>query len=334
MSEFYIFFSLLFFLNILIIFNIDKINKFVNIYDVPDNKIKLHKRKTAITGGLIILVNLLLCAILSYSLHINLFPSKIQNIDIFTFFIWPISLFALGFYDDKYPINPTVKLFLALVFIVIVILTNSSLVIESISLSFYKYRIFFENTSFIFTVFCCLIFLHAANMFDGINLQSILFFLLLNLFIFFKTNFFILSLFLFVVLLSLLILNYRNKTFLGDGGIYALCSIYSFFLLFQYNNIGGKIPYADEIFIILMLPGFDLLRVSIERLLKKTNPFLGDRNHIHHLLVKRFSIIKSNVILFTLMFLPITLYNISDINGLFIIMLFFVVYIVTVVKLR
>ena len=81
MSEFYIFFSLLFFLNILIIFNIDKINKFVNIYDVPDSKIKLHKRKTAITGGLIILVNLLLCAILSYSLHINLFPSKIQNIE-------------------------------------------------------------------------------------------------------------------------------------------------------------------------------------------------------------------------------------------------------------
>ena len=45
MSEFYIFFSLLFFLNILIIFNIDKINKFVNIYDVPDSKIKLHKKK-------------------------------------------------------------------------------------------------------------------------------------------------------------------------------------------------------------------------------------------------------------------------------------------------
>ena len=334
MSDLYIFFSLLFFINILIIFNIDKINKLVNIYDVPDSKIKLHKRKTAITGGLIILVNLLLCAILFNLLQINLFPTKIQTKDVFTFFIWPIFLFILGFYDDKYPINPTIKLFLALVFISIVILTNSSLVIESVSLSFYKYRIFFENISIIFTIFCCLIFLHAANMFDGINLQSISFFLLLNLFIFLKTDFFVLSLFFFIVLVTLLILNYRNKTFLGDGGIYALCSVYSFFLLFQYNNIGGKIPYADEIFIILMLPGFDLLRVSIERLLKKTNPFIGDRNHIHHLLIKRFSTIKSNIILFTFMFLPITLYNISDINSLFIIMLFFIIYLSTIIKLR
>ena len=32
----------------------------------------------------------------------------------------------------------------------------------------------------------------------------------------------------------------------------------------------------------MMLPGIDMLRLFLERILKK-NPFKGDRNHLHHL---------------------------------------------------
>ena len=36
-----------------------------------------------------------------------------------------------------------------------------------------------------------------------------------------------------------------------------------------------------------MLPGLDMLRVFIERIFKKKNPFLADRNHLHYLLLDK-----------------------------------------------
>ena len=46
-------FFLLIFFNLLIIVKIDKIASFVNIYDKPDKKLKIHKNKTPILGGFI-----------------------------------------------------------------------------------------------------------------------------------------------------------------------------------------------------------------------------------------------------------------------------------------
>ena len=49
-------------LNVLFIIFLDKIAKTIDIYDVPDNKLKLHKKKTTIIGGF--------CIIAEYSYHI------------------------------------------------------------------------------------------------------------------------------------------------------------------------------------------------------------------------------------------------------------------------
>ena len=51
-----------------------------------------------------------------------------------------------------------------------------SLVINSISVSFIENRVFFNNISLAFTILCLLLFIHASNLFDGINLQSIFYF--------------------------------------------------------------------------------------------------------------------------------------------------------------
>ena len=50
-------FITLFILNVLFIIFLDKIAKTIDIYDVPDNKLKLHKKKTPIIGGLILIIN-------------------------------------------------------------------------------------------------------------------------------------------------------------------------------------------------------------------------------------------------------------------------------------
>ena len=69
--------------------------------------------------------------------------------------------------------------------------------------------------------------------------------------------------------------NYNNKLFLGDSGIYLLSSFIAFNVLNLYNLNKQIIP--EEIFIIMMVQGIDMLRLFIQRLLNKQNPFYGDK---------------------------------------------------------
>ena len=69
------------------------------------------------------------------------------------------------------------------------------------------------------------------------------------------------------------------------------------------------IKFADEIFLLLILPGVDLLRLTIMRITNGKNAFYGDRNHIHHMLIHKFSLITSNIILLILAVFPMTLLN-------------------------
>ena len=39
---------------------------------------------------------------------------------------------------------------------------------------------------------------------------------------------------------------------------------------------------VDEIFLLMFLPGIDMLRLFTQRILSGKNPFLGDREHLHH----------------------------------------------------
>ena len=47
-------------LNFLFFFYIKKINSLVNIFDEPDNKLKKHKSKVPLLGGIIIATNIVL----------------------------------------------------------------------------------------------------------------------------------------------------------------------------------------------------------------------------------------------------------------------------------
>ena len=83
-----------------------------------------------------------------------------------------------------------------------------------------------------------------------------------------------------------------NKLFLGDTGslvIGFLISVLTFrFLQLDLNGSGiGYIQSAPAIAIgILIVPLFDTLRVFILRLLQGKSPFVADRQHIHHHLLK------------------------------------------------
>ena len=147
-------------------------------------------------------------------------------------------------------------------------------------------------------------------MFDGINLQVGFYSLIVILFFILNKIFFHLSFFLLFPIVTFLYLNFCNKTFLGDSGTYILGFIISYIIIKQYNYSSQKIS-IEEIFTLMMIPGIDMLRLFIQRLSKLNNPFVADRNHIHHLLQQNLEPKYVFCIIQLLIFLPIILMSIS-----------------------
>ena len=119
---------------------------------------------------------------------------------------------------------------------------------------------------------------------------------------------------------------------MGDSGIYILGSILITSIIYEYN-VFKSIKFADEIFFLLILPGYDLLRVTISRIFKGKNAFYGDRNHIHHLLINKYTVSQSNIFLIFLILFPILLFSFSGLNFFIIMILFTSIYIFSIFKL-
>ena len=118
-----------------------------------------------------------------------------------------------------------------------------------------------------------------------------------------------------ITLLFFLLLNYLNKCFLGDSGCYLLSFLISAILIHHYNfqflyKEEIQFLYADSIFILFMIPGLDMFRLFVSRLLQGKNPFIGDKKHLHHLLLMRYGLYKSNLIVQSIIVIPLILMNI------------------------
>ena len=256
---------------------------------------------------------------------------KIRDITGILFLI--LSFYFLGLYDDKHNLSPLKKIFFSIVFIIISISLNSNLLVSNFSLSFYSSKIFLENFSIIFTIFCFLILMNSLNFYDGINGQSCIYFLIVFSYLLISSKKYEFYAILIFILLFLLILNLMSRLFLGDNGIYVFSIILSVALIYEHNKY-NNIIYADEIFMLLLLPGLDLLRLTITRVLKGKNPFYGDKNHIHHLLLNKFSLLNTNLILIILGIAPIIFFNLLSFNFFLVFFIFFAVYVLLIQSLN
>jgi len=200
--------------------------------------------------------------------------------NILLFFTFSLIIFFTYLFDDIKGINPNLKLLLLSIFITLYLILDNSLILSNLKIKFLGEIFFLHSFSILFTLMCFLLFINAFNMFDGINLQcgsySLLIFII---FLFFTKNIFFL--YFIIPLIFFLILNYLGKCFLGNSGSALLAFIISV-LCIKLHNINKF--YTDDIFLLMCIPGYELLRLAFVRLLKKEHPFYPDRNHIHHLI--------------------------------------------------
>ena len=187
----------------------------------------------------------------------------------------------IGFTDDLKNLSPNKKLFWIIFVIGLILYIFPEIRLNHIKISFLKSYIHFEY-SFVFLIFCFALLSNSLNMFDGINLQLIFFTIFIFLIFIIKGIVPIFFCLLLINLIFLAVLNFQNKVFLGDSGSYLISSIIGSVFIYQYDNFNNFF-YGDEIFIILLIPAIDMLRLFIYRIYNKKNPFKGDLNHLHHL---------------------------------------------------
>ncbi len=326
-------FLLLLLSNLLILFNLNKFSRFINIYDKPNKKLKKHKSNVPLVGGIIIIINIIIYSFLSLFFETPFKDIVVLNKEYISVFFLVTSFFLLGLYDDKFKLNPDKKFFLSIVFCIFALTLNKNLLIENVNLSFLGRTIIFNEFSIFFTLFCVIILINSLNFYDGINGQSLIFFITVFGYLSIQSPLQLFYLTLIFVCIFILFLNMQNKIFLGDSGVYLLGSILAILLIYEYN-IFKTIRFADEIFLLLILPGLDLLRLTVMRIIKGKNAFYGDRNHIHHLLTNRFSLVFSNVILFLLSIFSITLFKLLNLNFFITFFIFLITYIFTIQFLK
>ena len=268
----------------------------LNCYDRPLYHRKIHKKKIANFGGFLIIVNI----IIFYAILLN--NGAISKKDIF-FLIMSALFFLLGYFDDKLDINAYLKFFFQINFILLLVFFNKDLVINNIYISFLDKKILLGEFSIFITIFCYLLFINAFNMLDGINLSAGIYSLLLFVFLYLQQNN-IIFIVLITSLIFFLIKNYQNKLFLGNNGSTLLGFILSYFFI-DLNR--SKFISVEEIFLVMMIPGLDMLRLYIKRIYHKKNPFKADLDHLHHILLKKFNYDKAIIYLLLILFIPIFL---------------------------
>jgi len=298
-------------------------------FDNPDNFKKKHLRPTALSGGIYI------CAFIIsvFTFFYFFYNENLENFKIII--IMSILSFFIGLYDDKYYFQPSSKLLLNGVVVLFFVINYNFLNITSVNSSILNMKLSLGFYSFFFSTFCFLLLINALNMTDGINSLTvgISIIWLTSILYFFNPSYLKLIIFIILFLIYIFFKIYHENFFLGDNGTHLLSTFIGGIIIYEYNLQPSKI-YVEEIFLILSIPGIDMLRLFIQRIYNKKNPFLGDRNHLHHLLIDNFNLKTSLIIYYSIMIIPIFLSKILIKNDVFSILLILFLYFILIIYLK
>lgn len=273
---------------LIILKNKNLITKHLSLLDIPSER-KTHRKPTPILGGLICFVLLLNFYLITY-----FYEGHFLN---FEYLVISSVLFFIGIYDDSRDLNAILKLILVGLCFYFFLINFANFNLIYLNIMSLNILINTGKFSTIFTILCLLLLINASNMIDGINGLFIGVNTMLFIYLFYTYGFdgnFIFSI-IFILLLSFYF-NFKGVYFMGDSGVYLISSIYGLSLIEAYHSASSSLKSIEEVFILLIIPGLDMFRLFLERILNKKNPFKPDRNHFHHLLKKKFDDKKTLII--------------------------------------
>ena len=294
---------------LLIIFKIKTVSNFLNLKDKPKNTIKQTNNRTPLLGGLLILIILSNYYAIYYYQDDIFFKLKYVSLLIIYFFI--------GLIDDYIDLNAINKLIICSFFTYIFLIFNEEIIINKFYSSILEKEFDLGKINIIFTIICFLILFNILNLLDGIN-GSLLSFSISVILVFLQITLEPFILIFAAATLIVLILNLKNKLFLGNSGASLISAIFAILLIILYNNYDQSM-YSEKILILFFLPLIDATRLFIQRIFNNKSPFQRDLNHFHHLVLSNFS--KKTWVI-TLILANIFFYNLSYyINDLYVLLI-------------
>lgn len=298
---------------IIYILSLYKSEVFANYFGLIDkpNKFKIHSNPTPLVGILPI-----------FSMFSFFFLSNLATnfqLDYLLIFITTTVFFLIGIIDDKTNLNAYFKLFLSTSILILFLYFSKDLKLEFLYSETFDKGLNLNNSilSIFFTVLCILLLTNSLNLSDGINSLasgiSTIWLFVLTILVNDQIKIYLLALTILMILNTYFI--YKGKFFLGDSGTLFLGSFVSLLTVLIYNkylNINITIS-VEKIFMFFIVPGIDMLRLFIVRIINFKDPFKGDLNHLHHYLLKYFSLNTTLIIYWGLVISNIILaYKLQD----------------------
>lgn len=269
----------------LIHFALDKNKKKIfNSYflDIPNVGRKIHKEPTYLIGGHFIFISYSVFLLFSFDYNLN---------HKFVFFFIFSCIFLIGILDDLKDLKPIVKLGLVLIIYLVLIHFDNDYLLEKIYFETFDKNLNFGIYSYPVSILCVLLLINAINLIDGINGLAMMVFIIIYLYL----NYFLnvaFNIFIFIFYLFVCLNIYKGKYFLGNSGSLLIGALIAFSTIKAYNSNFTDNNSAEDIFILFLIPGIDMLRLFAKRIINKKNPFKADNLHLHHLLIKIFSLQK------------------------------------------
>ena len=253
----------------------------INLFISKSNFLKSHSgfmhqkflnNSIPLTGGIFILLPIFL-------LFYNFYPYMI--ISFFLFFL-------LGLFSDLNILAKAKYRFLIQFIIISMFVIFTQLEVLPSRIEYIDNK--FQNTfySYFFTVFCLMVLINGSNFIDGLNglflgYNIIILLVLINLDLLGLVGISNESFYILLSILSfLLLLNFSNKLFMGDGGAYSLSFLLGYILITIYNKNQIVSPYF--IIVLLWYPCFENLFSILRKFLINKNPMKPDNSHLHHYL--------------------------------------------------
>ena len=246
-----------------------------------------HSSLATRTGGISLFSTLFLISVYFY----------LTGYDIYEFSILiPLSILAtVGLYDDIHGVDFKLKFIFQIIAAKIII--DNGLIIDNLHGFGGLYEIS-RITAQLLTVFIIVAIINSINFIDGIDglaISNVLLFICgFEFFAVEQTTYSNLSTILIASIIPLYYFNFRkkNKVFLGDSGSLFLGGIISIYVITVLTNDYIMSPEYDLhkilfVISILFYPIIDIIRIFFLRLIKGTSPFKPDKNHIHHLILKK-----------------------------------------------
>ncbi len=259
--------------------NAARIGAGLGLLDYPDTDggRKRHGRITPLVGGLAVATASVAAALIVRAvlppptLHLAWLAGAVSV------------MFLIGAIDDRFHLSPVLRLGAALVVLVLLISD-----VPDFSLAFLRFAgqdqlLLLGLLGPVFTLLCLLGLLNAVNLADGKNGIVAGMGLIWTLVLAAHVPAAMLPV-LAAAGVALFVIggfNMAGRLFLGDGGCYAISTLFGLLAIYAYNH-DFETMRADDVAVLFAIPVFDTVRLMAVRVRRGRSPFEGDRDHLHH----------------------------------------------------